>query len=74
MKVFTGQAPFIGKTTPAAIANIMGGKRPDRPNHTSFTDSLWELTQQCWKVAPSDRPNVEQVVEVLKKLVFSSSF
>ena len=68
MKVFTGQAPFIGRTTPAAIASIISGKRPERPDHASFTDSLWQLTQQCWKVAPSDRPNAERVLEVLKKL------
>ena len=74
IKVFTGKAPFVGSTSPAVIASIMGGKRPERPSHTSFTDSLWELTQQCWKVAPSDRPDAEQVVEVLKKSVFSSSF
>ena len=75
MKVFTGKAPFVGSTTPVVIASIMNGKRPERPNHASFTDDLWELTQQCWETAPSDRPNAEQVLEVLKKLsVFSFSF
>jgi len=67
-KVFTGKAPFVGSTAPAVIASVTSGKRPERPNHASFTDCLWELTQKCWEQTPSDRPSAEQALEVLKKL------
>ena len=68
-KVFTGKAPFVGSTAPAVIASITSGKRPARPNHASFTDCLWELTQKCLEQAPSDRPSAEQALEVLRKLL-----
>ena len=74
MKVFTGQAPFVGNTTPVAMASIMDGKLPERPNHVGFTDSLWELTQRCLEQAPSERLNVEQVLEALRRLSVVSPF
>ena len=46
----------------------MTGRIPERPNHPKFTDKLWELTQQCLKPKPSDRPRVEQVLEALRDM------
>jgi len=69
MKVFTGEAPFGEDRTPTAIAKIMTGKLPGRPTHPRFTDHLWGLTQRCLELVPSDRPHVEEVVEVLKDVV-----
>ena len=74
IKVFTGKAPFVGSTTPAVIASIMYGRRPERPDHSSFTDYLWEWTRKCLEQAPSDRPNVGQVLEALKHLSVFLSF
>ena len=68
VQVFTGKAPFVGSATPAVIASIVSGKRPERPSHTGLTDHLWELTQRCLEQAPVDRPNVEQILEALRKL------
>ena len=68
IKVFTGKAPFVGSTTPAVIASIVDGRRPERPRNTGLTDHLWGVTQKCLKQAPSDRPNVEQVLGVLRML------
>ena len=67
VKVFTGEAPFAGSAAPTVVLGIMGGKRPERPNHASFTDYLWNLTRKCLEQAPSDRPKVEQVLEALKR-------
>jgi len=71
MKVFTGEAPFGGEWTPAAITKIVTGKLPGRPNHPRFTDRLWELTQRCLGPVPSDRPSIEEVLEALKGMVGS---
>jgi len=67
MKVFTGNAPFVGRTTPAVIISIVGGRRPERPNHPGLMDNLWELTKKCLAQAPLNRPNVGQVLEALRK-------
>jgi len=73
-KVFTGKAPFGEDHTFAVIAKIVSGKLPKRPNHASFTDHLWEFTQQCLDLAPANRPNAEQILEALiKLLVFFST-
>ena len=69
MKVFTAQAPFGGERTLTAMAKIMTGKIPERPTHPRFTDRLWGLTQRCLGPEPSDRPCVEEVLEVLKDMV-----
>lgn len=68
MKVFTGKAPFFGNPNPAVVVSIICGRRPERPSHATFTDCLWELTQKCLEQVPSDRPNVEQALETLRKL------
>ena len=66
-KVFTGEVPF-GKNDWPTITKIRRGKRPSRPNHPDFTESLWVLTQRCWSHKPRDRPKIEEVIEVLKEL------
>ena len=68
LEVFTGKAPFFESTAPAVITSIMDGRRPERPNHSGFTDHLWELTRKCLAQEPLDRPNVEQVLGALKRL------
>ena len=46
----------------------MDGKRPSRPIHPKLTDSLWELTERCWATSAEDRPEMEEVVEALKRM------
>ena len=66
MKVFTGAVPFRDSSTHAAIFAILQGERPSRPTHPSFTEDLWTLTQHCWDQDPHSRPEVSEVVEVLR--------
>jgi len=65
VKIFTGEVPFKTFTGPEAMMRIMGGGRPERPNHPKFIDHLWELTQRCWKEAAQDRPKMEEVLKEL---------
>jgi len=46
--------------------SIMGGIRPERPNHPGFTESLWALTQRCWSKEAQDRPEIWEAIEALK--------
>ena len=66
-KVFTVGVPF-NKNHQVTIKEIESGKRPSRPNHSDFTGSLWVLTRRCWSHEPQDRPNIKEVIEVLKEL------
>ena len=65
-KVFTGTAPFP-HTPPTAVAvQILAGKRPERPAHSSLTDDLWDLNQRCWDQEPLLRPIIAEVVCYLR--------
>jgi len=71
-QAFTGAVPFSDHRPAAAIFAIMGGKRPFRPIHPSFTDELWALTQRCWDQDPHLRPEVSEVFKVLGGLLVPS--
>lgn len=68
MQVFSGKVPFPGMTAQVVPAMIMGGQRPERPTHPGLTDALWELTKRCWGMVPEDRPEMEDVIQYLKKM------
>ena len=51
-----------------ATTKIISGERPGRPNHSDFTESLWVLTQRCWSHEPQDRPDIREIIGVLKEL------
>ena len=65
-KVFTGNPPFAEAAMEVALLRIMSGGRPRRPNRSDFTQSLWALTQRCWSQKPEDRPDIREVIELLK--------
>lgn len=65
-KVFTGAVPFNNSPPVTAMLAIMAGKRPPRPTHATFTDSLWSLMQRCWDQDPHMRPEVSEVSKVLR--------
>ena len=68
MKVFTEKVPFCDMGAHAAMASIMNGERPGRPNHVDFTEPLWALTQGCWNKDARARPKIRMVLKVLKDL------
>ena len=48
---------------------IGDGVRPKKPNFVisrGYTEELWEMTTSCWKEKPTERPNVGEVLDVLK--------
>ena len=67
-QVFTGKSPFSGMEASVAMAIMANGARPGRPNRSDFAASLWLLTQRCWSQKPQDRPDVREVIEVLRGL------
>lgn len=65
IELFTGAAPFSGGPLREAVSAIVGGGRPPRPSHSSFTDELWALTQRCWHQEPRLRPTASEVLRGL---------
>jgi len=46
---------------------IMDGKRPRRPANLIFGDRLWALAQRCWSQDPRLRPDILEVLQVLRR-------
>lgn len=68
-KAFTGMVPFSDRNSPAAMTAIIRGNRPPRPTHSSFTDRLWELMNQCWDQDRHNRPRMLEVLLALNPLI-----
>lgn len=52
---------------PTTVAvQISSGKRPERPEHPSLTNDLWNLNQRCWDQEPLLRPEISEVVNHLQ--------
>lgn len=68
LKIFTGEVPFNEATSSEVVMCITRGERPRRPAHPKFTNPLWELIGRCWAQAAENRPKMEEVVEVLRRL------
>ena len=66
MKAFTGSAPFDLHLSITVSLAIMRGERPEPPNHPDFTPGLWTLMQRCWSQVPQDRPDMSEVLRVLR--------
>jgi hypothetical protein len=64
-QVFTGEVPFNGSSSPAAMLEIMRGERPPRPTHPVLTDQLWALMRRCWDQDPRLRPEVVEISPIL---------
>jgi len=45
---------------------IHGGDRPKRDRYVFVNDQLWSLLEMCWQGEPSQRPNIDYVVNVLQ--------
>ena len=50
---------------------VSKGRRPEEPGPEAydlgFTDSLWDLTQQCWRRRPQARPSANDIMAKLEE-------
>ncbi|CAB4393818.1 unnamed protein product [Rhizophagus irregularis] len=69
-QISSGYQPFNTKDYDIDLAlGIMNGKREKIIQETPIEYS--NLYQECWKFEPSERPNIQNIVSILKKLNFS---
>ena len=65
-KTFTGSAPFDLHLSITVALAILQGERPSRPPHHDLTDNLWEVMQHCWSQEAGSRPDMQEVLRVLR--------
>jgi hypothetical protein len=54
----------------AVVLFLQSGRQPPRPkaehcDGVPMSDALWQLTLDCWKMIPDERPNMSEVVQLL---------
>jgi hypothetical protein len=57
----------------AVVLFLQSGRQPPRPkaehcDGMPMSDALWELTLDCWKTAPNERPDMSSIVHGLQLL------
>ena len=65
-QVFAGKSPFSDEGGVAAVFSMLNGRQPARPNHPELSDRLWKAIRGCWKVDPTRRKTVTEIVAVLE--------
>ena len=68
-EVLSGRMPFPKCSAPVVIRKVMNGERPGRlqwARGTWFTDDLWGVLERCWTPQPSERPDLEEVLQCLE--------
>ncbi|KAG6909003.1 hypothetical protein DXG01_002389 [Tephrocybe rancida] len=73
-EIFTGNLPFSGVLRETTVAlMILRGDLPTRPHDQDpsctdrgLTEEMWGLLKDCWKMKPSERPDISTVVSRLK--------
>ena len=71
-EVLSGALPFSSYVDYIAIAKVLEGERPERPQGLEgmwFTDDIWSVLEHCWKPVPGNRPSVPEVLRSLKRWV-----
>ena len=69
-EVLSGQIPFTESSDIAAIAKVLKGERPRRPQGMEgklFTNNIWDTLKLCWKEQPRDRIDASAVLLRLEK-------
>jgi len=67
-EVLTGRVPFSLLSKYAAIAKVLRGEWPERPQGAEggwFTDDVWGILGRCWQPKPRDRPSIKDVLRPL---------
>ncbi|KAF9780834.1 kinase-like domain-containing protein, partial [Thelephora terrestris] len=70
-EVLSGKVPFYCHGRFAAVARILEGERPERPQGAEgawFNDRIWSVLERCWEATASDRPRTAEVLLSLEKV------
>jgi len=67
IQVLTRDAPFSNLRDQYIMYKVVhDGLRPERPESDEVDDTLWDITQSCWKHHPEDRPDMSTVLSRLR--------
>ncbi|KAJ7276197.1 kinase-like domain-containing protein [Mycena haematopus] len=70
LEIFTHEQPYNNiKHTTEVVIRSAKGEHPPKPTdpkviRRGLDDNMWRLLSQCWATEPSQRPTIQQVLEV----------
>jgi len=70
LEVLSGKPPFSGDSGVIVMRKVIEGERPGRPEGKEevwFTGDLWETLEQCWLPQPQRRPEIDGVLQCLRR-------
>ena len=70
-QIYTGKRPYAGYRALDTLINATVGRLPKRPEDSTeieLDDDMWALIQDCWKYDPSQRPDMDAVVNRLRSI------
>lgn len=72
VEVFTGKVPFSNLKNESVVIQIVGGKRPEKPQaaeQLGLTAEMWKFIEKCWNANPNKRPSINEVVRTWEGFV-----
>lgn len=73
IQIYTHTPPFHGGGDAAVMFRVLQEQRPKLPN-TGYPISpeIWKLITMCWTHQPNRRPQIDQVVQILDRILYVS--
>ncbi|KAG8723283.1 hypothetical protein FRC09_003937 [Ceratobasidium sp. 395] len=75
LELISGVPPYYHNKQPHTVMlEIRMNRRPQRAKHADFEkyalkpDEMWLLLEKCWAIEPEDRPTMDEVVRILRKM------
>jgi len=69
VEVLTGRVPFGNVGNIPVVIQIVGGKRPAKPQtaeQLGLTAEMWEFVEKCWTGNPNERSTIDEVVRTCR--------
>ena len=60
-----GMIPYFDKSNSETIETVIAGYRLPKP--TECPDEIYQLMEKCWNNLPAQRPNFEEILNVLSE-------
>ncbi|EJD08482.1 kinase-like protein [Fomitiporia mediterranea MF3/22] len=68
IELLTGKSPFPSGGAWKVIMYHDYDNYPKKPTAEECTDTLWELTQRCWKEEPTSRPTADESAHLIESI------
>lgn len=74
LQLYTYRSPFHGVGDAAVMFRVLQEQRPKLPGSGHpISPEIWKLVTICWAHQPNKRPQIDQVVQILDRILYVSA-